>query len=210
MSFKLPFGWLPGHWGLAGHIRQEAKILYEISDPYEQEKELAKLKLSGQELDLKLLDIDWSFKKIASEYDYEIKKVELLNSDKETIEKEKLKLNHKYEKITDLEYEKELALLNKEPWVGVKNSSYDPKSGLGGLEFELDWNEYFITYLTENGYKGLSDQQVVEMWFNDLCKSVVAEEGIDEYITALENGAIVQSSSGVVRKDIDGDRTEFS
>lgn len=212
---KLPFGFLPAHWGLKGKLREEAKIIYEINDPYLQEKSLLELNhkySTNDEKSLKLsfLDLDKKFNKFKNDYDYQEARINLLHDDQTEKERALLKLKFENEKISELDYERELSLIDKQPWVGVKKSSYDPKEGLGGLEFELDWNEYFITFLTENGYKGLSDQQIVENWFNDLCKSVVAEEGLEEYIAALETGTIVQSSNGITKKDIDGDRTEFS
>jgi hypothetical protein len=42
-TFKLPFGWMPGHWGLKGKTRLRAQAEYE---------------LSGMELDLRLAEID--------------------------------------------------------------------------------------------------------------------------------------------------------
>ncbi|PJB20127.1 MAG: hypothetical protein CO117_02090, partial [Flavobacteriaceae bacterium CG_4_9_14_3_um_filter_33_16] len=71
---------------------------------------------------------------------------------------------------------------------------------------------FFIIFLTENGYKGVNDQTVVEEWFNDLCKSVVAEDGLDEYLSAMENENL--SSTGILpvinKKDLGGVRSEFS
>lgn len=218
---KIPFGWLPGHWGLSGHIREEAKILYEISDPYEQEYALINLRFKNNPeiKELELIELNQRFKKFETDYDYEEAKLKIIVNNKFKDEQETvrdnevkralLKLKLKYEKISNLEYEREWADLTEEPWVGVKNSTYNPKNGLGGLEFELDWNDYFIKFLNENGYNGLTDQMTVESWFNDLCKSVVAEEGLDEYVAALEN-ITTKPFSGVRRKDLDSDLSEYS
>jgi hypothetical protein len=218
---KIPFGWLPGHWGLSGHIREEARILYEISDPYEQELALIKLryKTNQHNRDLEIVELDNRFGKFEDEYSYEETKLRLSIKAKFQDEDDEVKIKElnrglnklklKYKKISELEYEKEMADIEDQPWVGVKNSTYDPKNGLGGLEFELDWNDSFIKFLNDNGYTGLTDQMTVEAWFNDLCKSVVAEEGLDEYVAALENIS-AKPFSGVQRVDLGDDHSEYS
>ena len=45
--------------------------------------------------------------------------------------------------------------------------------------FELDWNEYFVVQLRGAGYTGDSDEAIVDQWFNELCRNVGAEEGVD-------------------------------
>jgi hypothetical protein len=44
---------------------------------------------------------------------------------------------------------------------------------------ELDWNDKFVEMLHENGYKGESDEVVVNTWFNDLCRTVLLQERAD-------------------------------
>ena len=208
--FKLPFGYLPGHWGLRGHIRDEAKILYEIDDPYQQEIEIAKLRIKNERaLQIELLTIDFKYGKITDEYQFELAKIKVTYTDEKIQNIKIADLDLEHSKISETEHGKIVATLNSEPWVGIKESKFNPKNGLGGLEFELDWNEQFIVFLTENDYKGMSDQSIVEAWFNDLCKSVIAEDGMDQYVEAMENN--VNSILPVInRKDIDDDRSEFS
>jgi hypothetical protein len=45
--------------------------------------------------------------------------------------------------------------------------------------FELDWNEYFVLQLKEAGYKGTTEEEMVDQWFQDLCRNIGAEEGVD-------------------------------
>ena len=47
------------------------------------------------------------------------------------------------------------------------------------LNLELDWNEYFVLQLKEAGYKGTSEEEMVDQWFQDLCRNIGAEEGVD-------------------------------
>lgn len=71
--------------------------------------------------------------------------------------------------------EKTLATIDDEPWVKVIDVQFaDPRNPGSGF-FELDWNEAFITQLTEAGYSGRSDGEIVDMWFNDVCRGVIGE-----------------------------------
>jgi hypothetical protein len=72
---------------------------------------------------------------------------------------------------------KELATENKEPWIAVLETHVNADNPRNGF-FEFDWNEYFITFLRENGYTGGSDEEVVDVWFQDLCKEVGVEENV--------------------------------
>jgi len=72
---------------------------------------------------------------------------------------------------------KELATENKEPWIAVLETHVNSDNPRNGF-FELDWNEFFITYLRENGYTGGSDEEVVDGWFQDLCKEIGSEENV--------------------------------
>jgi len=72
---------------------------------------------------------------------------------------------------------KEIANANQEPWVSVLDvqvNQDNPKNGF----FELDWNEYFIVSLRQAGYTGGSDEEVVDKWFQDLCREIGNDEGL--------------------------------
>jgi len=73
---------------------------------------------------------------------------------------------------------KEQATQNKEPWVTVLNTHVNKENIRNGF-FELDWNEYFVLQLRSAGYRGESDEEIVNQWFTELCRNVAAEEGID-------------------------------
>jgi len=72
---------------------------------------------------------------------------------------------------------KEIATASKEPWVAVLNTSINPTNPKNGF-FDLDWNEYFIESLRENGYTGATDEEIINQWFGDLCREIGQEEGI--------------------------------
>jgi hypothetical protein len=61
------------------------------------------------------------------------------------------------------------------PWVKVVKVHFDPKDPTKGY-FELDWNEDFVGLLGEAGYAGATPEAVVDLWFNDLCRSVALEQ----------------------------------
>jgi hypothetical protein len=73
---------------------------------------------------------------------------------------------------------KDQATQNKEPWVAVLNTHVNKDNIRNGF-FELDWNEYFVLQLRSAGYRGESDEDIVNQWFTELCRNVAAEEGID-------------------------------
>ena len=45
--------------------------------------------------------------------------------------------------------------------------------------FELDWNEYFVLQLRTEGYQGETDESVVDLWFQDLCRNIGSEAGVN-------------------------------
>jgi hypothetical protein len=73
---------------------------------------------------------------------------------------------------------KELANEKKEPWVAVLETHVNKENIRNGF-FELDWNEYFVLELRAAGYKGETDEEIVDKWFNDLCHNIGGQAGVD-------------------------------
>jgi len=73
---------------------------------------------------------------------------------------------------------KTAATLKKEPWVSVLDTHVNPENPRNGF-FELDWNEYFVLMLTKNGYRGTTEEEIVDQWFQDLCREIGAEDDIN-------------------------------
>ena len=73
---------------------------------------------------------------------------------------------------------KEIATEKKEPWVAVLDTHVN-KDNLRNGFFELDWNEYFVLQLRSNGYQGDSDESIVDQWFQDLCKNIGNDAGVN-------------------------------
>ena len=57
----------------------------------------------------------------------------------------------------------------------VKVSSDNVRNGF----FELDWNDYFVLELREQGYTGETQEEIVDKWFQDLCRGVGADQGVN-------------------------------
>jgi len=75
---------------------------------------------------------------------------------------------------TPINPEKVLANELKEPWVSVVGIDLDVDN-LGSGAFNLDWNDIFVARLVKAGYRGKDDVQIVDQWFNDVCRNVLAE-----------------------------------
>ena len=67
---------------------------------------------------------------------------------------------------------------SEEPWVKVLNINVNPDNPRNGF-FELDWNDEFVNMLKQNGYEGGSDTEIVDRWFQTLCRTIGNEQGID-------------------------------
>jgi len=76
------------------------------------------------------------------------------------------------------EQEQETKETAKGPWVKVIEVHFDKDNPQRGY-FELDWNEDFVGLLGEAGYAGSTDEAIVDLWFNDLCRSIVLEQEIE-------------------------------
>ena len=74
---------------------------------------------------------------------------------------------------------KEIATQKGEPWVSVLDTKVNIENPRNGF-FELDWNEPFIAMLRANGFQGATDEEIVDHWFRELCRNILAEEGLDE------------------------------
>jgi hypothetical protein len=119
------------------------------------------------------------------------------------------KVDKKYNKISQQEFEKRIATANEEPYVRVVSLEIDEKSPGSGF-FELDFNEHFVEYLANSGYEGIEPEQIVDNWFNDLCQNIVMEGLEDEdgtaksFMTDSKEGLIIQ------RLKTDEDTAEYS
>ena len=89
---------------------------------------------------------------------------------------QQLEIKKQFNKISDRDYEKELATIKDEPWVTVVKMTTDPAKPSDGY-IELDWNAKFVENLKEAGYKGDKPELMVQDWFDTLCKNIAKEYG---------------------------------
>lgn len=73
---------------------------------------------------------------------------------------------------------KERATEKGEPWIAVLDTHINKENIKNGF-FELDWNEHFIVQLRKSGYKGNTDEEIVDTWFSELCRNVGKDSGVD-------------------------------
>jgi hypothetical protein len=75
---------------------------------------------------------------------------------------------------------KERASAQGIPYVAVLDTHVNKENPRNGF-FELDWNEQFVLQLKQAGYgfDGDADEEIVDRWFRDLARSMLAEEGMD-------------------------------
>lgn len=69
---------------------------------------------------------------------------------------------------------KDLATDRGEPYVAILSMDVDPEN-LNEGAFELDWNDKFIANLRRAGYQGKQDSDLVDQWFQNVCRNVVME-----------------------------------
>jgi hypothetical protein len=100
---------------------------------------------------------------------------------------------------------KELATANGEPWVQVLNIEIDSENPGAGA-FELDWNDIFVARLLKSGYQGKTDADVVDNWFQDICRHVVLETYQQEQADPEKRATTATGN----RKDLGGGKAEFT
>jgi hypothetical protein len=118
-----------------------------------------------------------------AEYYYEgedlEKKLAVIDADNEDeAQIAELRIDLKNENIGKVEFEKKVAGIRKEPWVNVLELGVNPENAQAGY-IELDWNDEFVLMLHNNGYTAQSDEEVVNKWFNDVCRTVLHQEKAD-------------------------------
>ena len=104
--------------------------------------------------------------------------------------------------------EKDIATEKGEPYVAILSVELDPEN-IGNGAFELDWNDKFIANLVRAGYqlkKDDTDADLVDRWFADVCKNVIAEN----FEQWEANQPLDARPRNIDRKDLGNGRTEVS
>ncbi len=69
--------------------------------------------------------------------------------------------------------EREKQRMSSEPWVEVVGEKIEES---GRIELQLDWNAAFIKYLRLNGFRGATDDVLVQSWLAALERDTTGEE----------------------------------
>lgn len=92
-----------------------------------------------------------------------------------------------------------------EPYVEIVAIDLNPDNPSLG-SFELDWNEQFIKKLRAMGYPGPTDEVVIDLWFQDVCRNILLET----YEQEQANRAVGDNVRYINRRDLGGGKTEVS
>lgn len=101
--------------------------------------------------------------------------------------------------------DKDIATEKGEPYVAILSVELDPEN-IGNGAFELDWNDKFIANLVRAGYQGKTDADMVDQWFADVCKNVIAEN----YEQWEANQPFEARPRVIDRRDLGNGKTEVS
>jgi hypothetical protein len=198
----LPFSWLPASWGLTGKSRQRAEAEYYYNGE-DLERQLCQIEYNSDDQadDLRRaeLKIDLKYSKISQEeYDEKIAVLEVKDTDEAELRRLAVRLQHG--KISTAEHDKRVAEIKKEPWVNVIGMGVDPENVTQGF-FELDWNDEFVKMLQDAGIQGTSDEDIVNKWFNGVCKTVLLQEGADLDYGLQQNTQPIERTDVEIRRD---------
>tara|TARA_B100000886_G_scaffold31768_1_gene19849 strand:- start:1139 stop:1516 length:378 start_codon:yes stop_codon:yes gene_type:complete len=114
--------------------------------------------------------------------------------------KEQLNKTIKAQPPKDSAEAKKIATKNKEPYIEVVGLDIDAENPVQGA-FELDWNKYFVDELRTKGFVGDTDEDVVDQWFNQVCKNVALSQW-DDYPEGNRNSFVETTDIGDGRKEI--------
>jgi hypothetical protein len=95
--------------------------------------------------------------------------------------------------------EKKEATAKGDPWVAVLDTKINQDNIKNGF-FELDWNNEFIEKLIDAGYKGETNEQIVDAWFKTIARSILQAEGLDP----------TRGAGYINVKELDKDKSEIS
>jgi len=96
---------------------------------------------------------------------------------------------------------KEIANAAGEPYINVLGLEVDPENLHAGA-FELDWNDKFVSNLIRAGYRGKTDADIVDQWFQTVCRNVVLE--------TYEQEQAINPDRYIKSRDIGNGRREVS
>jgi hypothetical protein len=91
------------------------------------------------------------------------------------------------------------------PKVDILKFDFDPSNPRIG-SIELDWNKEFIELLGLHGYAGQNEEEIIDLWLNDICRTILA----NQYPGAVASAKALAGAKVVNKKDIGSGKTEIS
>jgi hypothetical protein len=171
-----------------GLIENDTKLT-EVDRQREMSKYLAKFgKITPEELEYRLFELSYAVKdteayqkeklkldvrfnkKTEEQADHELLDMQFTDKDDVKYQIEKIKLDRKYGKLDQNAFEKQEATLLKEPWFNWIGSDQKITGDNVQLAIELDWNEYFITFLEQQGWSGVTPDEIVDKWVEEMMR----------------------------------------
>lgn len=120
------------------------------------------------------LKLDLKFGKITEEeYDHAL--LDMKYDDHEGVEYKiaQLDLEKKHGNITHKEWEKATATLLGEPWFDIMGAEHRNTGDVTQMAIELDWNEHFVKFLESKGWTGITDDEIVDKWFEEAMRQML-------------------------------------
>lgn len=139
-----------------------------------------------------------------------LKKLTGLDKEEQRLAKEKAQLTEEKEQLEKAIAAnkkkklspKELATEEGEPYIEILKVDIDTDNPSYG-SFEMDWNEHFIKKLRSMGYPGDTDEIVVDLWFQSVCRNILTETWEQE-VANRDNIRYIN------RRDLGDGKTEVS
>ena len=171
MRHWLPFRFTPASWGLVGDAYLEAEAYYSLHGEA-LSRRLLEIRMANDSLALRkaLIELDLCYERITP-YEAAKQRVDVAHPPGLERDLALLAVDHDHGILDANAYGKRCAELKDEPWVAIVNSGFNPEQGVDGVFFEFDWNAKWIEYLRNHGYVGHNEEQVLDDWFSDVCRS---------------------------------------
>lgn len=203
----IPFGVWPANWGLTGKRREEA-----LAEYYYDGEDLARKLLDirhddkrSVEYALAKLRLDWEYGLIEDEaYDRAVLETKHPDPESDAYMLAELDIDLKYGHITENDKERICASIKGEPWFKIIGGEHVQNGSGATMAFELDWNDEFVRDLEKQGWTAATDDQIVNLWFEEACRQMLLMEPLEDEIDEIQPTGRTRKSRG------EGGRAEYS
>lgn len=148
-------------------------------------------KIVKSELESKVLDIRFELADI-TEKEYDALRIEIMEDGEDKV-RAAIEYAYKYREITDAEYAKEMATLNKEPWMNF-DVEFDAETN--EVEFSFDYNEFFWRKLKADGHPGNDEEEIIDNYVRDWGRKIAFDDYSDDYDVNLTKANPDSGSAG--------------